>query len=118
MGTPEEYLDVVSPDEIRIKGHRIWIEHVLLPHVNEGLGPEELADWFPTLSAAEINALLAYYRLHRAEADAYLRTVREQQDAVFREAARNPSPAMRRIGELRAKLAAEGTLPSQALPPG
>jgi hypothetical protein len=26
----EDYFDFSNPEEIRIQGHRIWIEHVLL----------------------------------------------------------------------------------------
>lgn len=114
MELPERYLDFAGPDEIRVKGHRVWIEHVLVPHLNQGLGPEELGAWFPTLSADEIGAVLAYYRQHRPEVDAYLRRVGEQQEAAFLEAERNPSPAMRRIRGLR-KLASEGMLASETL---
>lgn len=115
MVKPEKYLDFIALDEIRIKGHRIWIEHILLPHLTEGLGREELSDWFPTLSAAEIDAVLAYYRLHRPEVDTYLKSVRDQEDAAFQAAARNPSPAVRRLRELKSTLAAEGKLPSEAM---
>jgi uncharacterized protein (DUF433 family) len=115
MGKPEEYLDFVAPDEIRIKGHRIGIEHVLFAHLDQGVRPEALGSLFPTLSRAELDGVLAYYRLHRPEMDVYLKGVREREDAVFRQAEMSPSPAMRRVGELRAKLASEGKLPSQPL---
>jgi hypothetical protein len=42
--------------------------------------------------------------------DAYLEGVREREDALFRQAEMSPSPAMRRVGELKAKLASEGKL--------
>jgi uncharacterized protein (DUF433 family) len=113
MDTPEQYLDVVAPDEIRVKGHRIGIEHVLLPHVRHGLGAGELARGLPTLSATEIGAVLAYYHEHRAEADAYLRAVREREERAFAEAERNPPPGVRRLLALRTRRGADGTVPTQ-----
>jgi hypothetical protein len=33
----EEYLEFVSPEEIRLKGHRIWIENVLYEYIHNAL---------------------------------------------------------------------------------
>jgi hypothetical protein len=115
MGKAEEYLEFVAPDEISVKGSRIGIESVPFAHLDQGVPPDELRSWFPALSAAEIEAVLGYARLHGAGVEKYLQAVRGREERVFRRAELNPSPAMRLIRELRAKLAAEGKLPGQAL---
>lgn len=114
MREPESYLAFVGPDEIRIKGHRIGIESVLIAHLEEGMTVDQLRARFPTLAPEEIEAVLEYHRQHRSDVDAYLQTVREHEDRVFEEAARNPSPAARRLSALRDRSTAEARLPGPA----
>ena len=45
----EEYLDVQGRDVVRIKGHRIGLEHIV-ERYQEGFSPEEIALDFPGLS--------------------------------------------------------------------
>ena len=45
----ENYFDFINENAIRIKGHRIGIEHVLRDYC-EGASPEELLLRYPTLS--------------------------------------------------------------------
>ena len=44
----EDYLDFLSPDDIRIKGHRLGIDTVLEPYL-DGYSPEEIAALYPEL---------------------------------------------------------------------
>jgi uncharacterized protein (DUF433 family) len=61
----EDYFDFLSPDDIRIKGHRIGIDDVLHYYL-EGYTPEEIAANLPTLSLEEIYATITYYLSNRA----------------------------------------------------
>ncbi len=63
----EDYFDFQRPDDIRIKGHRIGIEHVLYEYLIGQMTVEELADRFDTLTLEEIHATILYY-LHNKEA--------------------------------------------------
>lgn len=67
----ETYLDFLSADDIRIKGHRIGIDDVLLLYL-DGYTSEEIAQHFPTLRLVEIYATITYYHEKRIEIDAYL----------------------------------------------
>lgn len=67
----EDYFDFLSPDDIRIKGHRIGIDNVL-DYYLEGYSPEEIAANLPTLSLEQIYATITYYLHSRPEIDAYL----------------------------------------------
>ena len=67
----EEYLDVQGPDVVRIKGHRIGLEHIV-ERYQEGFSPEEIALDFPGLSLEKIYAVIAYYLRHTQEIEEYM----------------------------------------------
>jgi len=93
----EDYFDFMGPDArnaIRIKGHRIGIEHVL-SYYHEGYNPDEIAREFPGLSLEKIYATITYY-LARLKA-------RSEQD--YAEWAANPSPLVERLRAVGAQRA-------------
>src|SRR4051812_2906533 len=63
----EDYFDILRPDDIRIKGHRIGIESVLYEYIHRGQSAEEIAERFPTLGLEQVYATILYY-LHNKEA--------------------------------------------------
>jgi uncharacterized protein (DUF433 family) len=78
----EDFLDIISPDEIRLRGHRIWIEHVLEEHLGREMTPVELTRRFPTLSMQQVLAVLLYYHSNRELMDGYLARQREAMSKV------------------------------------
>ena len=52
----EDYFEF-EDDAIRIKGHRIWLEHVLEYYLS-GYAPEEIAREFPGLSLDKVYAAI------------------------------------------------------------
>ena len=102
----EDYFDFSIPDAIRIKGHRIWIEHVLA-YYHDGYTPDEIAREFPGLSLEKIYATLTYYLAHRAEMDAYLIRIDERDEHDYQEWAKHPSPVVERMRTLQAQRVAE-----------
>lgn len=97
----EDYFNVLSPDDIRLKGTRIGIETILYEYIYRCKTPEEIAEQFHTVTLEQVYATILYYLHHRSEVDAYLadwlefsRTMREEQE-------RNPSPARLRFRQLR-----------------
>ena len=69
--TITQYFDFVSEDVIRLKGHRLGIEHVLAFY-HEGYTPEQIAQEFPGVDLAVIYATITFYPANEAEIDAYL----------------------------------------------
>jgi uncharacterized protein (DUF433 family) len=63
----EDYFDFLAPDDIRLKGHRIGIESVLYAYIHQHKTPEEIAQYYTTLSLEEVYATILYY-LHNKEA--------------------------------------------------
>ena|SRR5207248_1792577 len=82
----EDYFDFLAPNAIRIKGHRINIEHVLYEYIHRGQTPEEIVkDTFPSLTLDKVYATILYYLRNKEEVDRYLtdwlegyRTAREE----------------------------------------
>ena len=83
-------------DAIRIKGHRIWIEHILEYYLG-GYRPEEIAREFPGLSLERIDASITDYMAHRSDVDAYLIRVDAQKERDYQESLRQPSPLRQRF---------------------
>jgi uncharacterized protein (DUF433 family) len=102
----EDYFDFLSPDDIRIKGHRIGIDNVL-EYFIEGYTPEEIAAIYPSLSLEKIYATITYYFHQRTEIDAYLLRLRRWREQRYQEWAKNPSPMALRIRAIKAQRAQE-----------
>jgi uncharacterized protein (DUF433 family) len=99
----EDYLDFQGPDVVRIKGHRIGLEHIV-ERYQEGYSPEEIGLDFPGLSLEKIYGVIAYYLHNQADVDAYIERVNARAEAAYQDWAANPSPAslrLRRIKEQR-----------------
>jgi uncharacterized protein (DUF433 family) len=96
----EDYFDFLSPDDIRLKGHRVGIDDVLEYYL-EGYSPEEIVADLPTLSLEQVHATITYYLHHRAEMDAYLARLRSRRDQRYEEWSANPSPVVQRLRVLK-----------------
>lgn len=90
----EDYLDFQAPDVIRLRGHRIGLEHVVEAY-KEGETPEQIAAYYKSLPLDQINAVIAYYLLNRDEVEAYLARVNAAVEEQLRTS--HPSPVMQRI---------------------
>ena len=99
----ENYFDFLSPDDIRIKGHRIGIDDVL-DYYLEGYTPEEIVAYeLPTLSLEQVHATITYYLRNRTEIDAYLRRLADWREQRYQEGAANPSPLVQRLRRIKAQ---------------
>lgn len=99
----DAYLEWLPDGAIRLKGHRIGLEH-LVEHYREGYSPEEIAVAFPGLSLAAIYTTTAYYLHHQAAVDAYIaqgRTAAEQR--LGADDLQPPAPVVQRLRALKAQ---------------
>ena len=96
----DDYLDFLAPNDIRLKGHRIGIETILLDYLELGLFPEDIVLRYPTLTLEEVYATITYYYSNQEKIDAYLREHKEYTERAYREQELNPSPAAKRLREL------------------
>ena len=57
--------------EIRLKGHRIGLFHIVFFH-NRGESAEAMVSRFPGLPAELVNEVIAFYETNKDEVDAYV----------------------------------------------
>jgi uncharacterized protein (DUF433 family) len=84
----------------RIAGHRIRVQDVVVWHEQMKMTAEEIARTYPTISLADVDAALAYYRDHRAEIH---RQMTEEAAFIEELRARNPSKLKQVLDERRAQ---------------
>jgi uncharacterized protein (DUF433 family) len=99
----EDYFDFIDTNIIRLKGHRIGIEHVI-ERYQDGASPEQIQASLPTLTLEEVYATITYYLRHQTEVDDYLARQAEIVETRLREyAAREPAPVVKRLRALKAE---------------
>lgn len=98
-----DYLDFSDPPAIRLRGHRIWIEDVLYEQVYRALDADELAARFPTLTPAEIHAVLLYYYRHQAALDRHLAEWLDHSQCAWAAQQRTRAPVMEKLRRVRAE---------------
>ncbi len=99
----EDYFAFLAPDDIRVKGTRIGIEHILYEYIHRGQTPEAIAERFHTLTLEQVYATILYY-LHNQEAVstyvadwlAYCHQARAAQR-------QNPSPVVTKLKQYQAE---------------
>jgi uncharacterized protein (DUF433 family) len=105
----EDYFDFLGPDIIRIKGHRINLEHVVR-YYNEGYSPEQIAHEYPGLTLEVIHAVIAYYLHNKPDVDAMLARISEGSKRAYQEWSTSPAayaPVVQRLRLMRDKAAPE-----------
>ncbi len=82
----EDLLDFSHAPEIRLKGHRIWLEHIV-EHYLSGLSPEAIVKEYPGLGLEKVYAAIAYYLANKEAVDTYMAKQREEAAQAVREQA-------------------------------
>ncbi len=89
----EECFDFLSPNDIRIKGHRIGIDNVI-DYYLQGLNPEQIQDHFPSLSLGQIYATITYYLYNKEEIDTYCSRINTWREQRYQESLTHESAAV------------------------
>ncbi|MEM8832400.1 MAG: DUF433 domain-containing protein [Cyanobacteria bacterium P01_G01_bin.19] len=100
----EDYFEFLSPDDIRLKGHRIGIEDVIKYYL-QGYSPEQILAELPTLNLEKIHATITYYLHHRSAIDAYLVRLSAWREQHYQAARANPFPVVQRLKALKTERA-------------
>jgi uncharacterized protein (DUF433 family) len=69
---------------VRVGDSQVLLD-VVIREFHNGAEPEAIAHGFPTLKLADVYGVIAYYLRHRDEVDEYLRTRRQEADALRQE---------------------------------
>lgn len=100
----EDYFEFLSPDDIRLKGHRIGIDDVI-DYYLQGYSPEQILAELPSLNLEKIHATITYYLRNRAEIDAYVARLAAWREQRYQSARANSSPVVQRLRALKAQRA-------------
>lgn len=95
-----DYFDFLSPDVIRVRGHRLGIEHILNQFLG-GLGPEEIAEELPGLPLETVYAAITYYLTNRIELDDYLLQRKLRDEEAYQAWITDPPPHIERLRAVR-----------------
>jgi uncharacterized protein (DUF433 family) len=68
----EEYFDILSPQDIRLRGTRVGIETVLYDHIHRARTPERIVASYPSLTLEQVHATIVYSLHDRERIGAYL----------------------------------------------
>jgi uncharacterized protein (DUF433 family) len=68
----EDYFVFLAPDDVRIRGTRIGIEHILYDYIHNAKSPEDIAQDFQTVTVAQVYATILYYLENRETIGQYL----------------------------------------------
>ena len=96
-----EFLDRDRYGEIRLRGHRIGLDHVVCFHAR-GESVSEIVSRFPSLSMELVDAVVAFYEANRDEVDAYVAQARAELD---RQRADSAGPNLEELRLRNAELA-------------
>lgn len=96
----EEYFDFLSPEDIRIRGHRIGIESILDEYISRGRTPEQIQKRFPTLGLDQVYATILYYLQDKEVVGGYVEDWLEHGRRMREEQARNPTAGALKLREL------------------
>ena len=105
----KNYFDFIGADTeniwdsraIRIKGHRIGIEHVLA-YYQQGYTPDEIAKEFPGLSLEKIYATITFYLHYQSKVNAYLGQLKARREQDYALWAAHPPTLVQRLREAQA----------------
>ena len=103
----EDYFEFPDSDEIRLKGHRLYVDDIIDLY-NEGHSPEYIAQYYPGLSLEKIYATITYYLHNQKEVDAAIERLKAYREERARLAEENPSPAMLRLRALQREMDEQG----------
>jgi uncharacterized protein (DUF433 family) len=87
-------------DRIRIKGHRIAIEHVI-ELFHQGYSAERIRHSFPTLNLEEVYATITYYLHNKQQIDAYNEQGEKIAEAYYQEYLQQEPPVVKRLRAMK-----------------
>ncbi len=68
----EDYFVFLAPDDIRLRGTRIGIEHILYEYIHNAKSPEEIIQVFHTVKLVQVYATILYYLENRETVEQYV----------------------------------------------
>ncbi|MBW4575307.1 MAG: DUF433 domain-containing protein [Aphanothece sp. CMT-3BRIN-NPC111] len=93
----EDYFDFLTPEDIRVKGTPIGIEHILYEYIHRGKTPEEVSQQFHTVTLEHVYATILYYLQNKETIGKYVDDWLEYTIKAQAEFDRNPPPFVAKV---------------------
>ena len=103
----EDYFDFQREDDIRLKSSRVGIEHILFQYLHKCKTPEEITDYFKSITLEQVYATILYYLHHKEIVSKYMENWIDHGRQMRKEQELNPSHS---ILQLRKRLAKQKEL--------
>ncbi|MEL0592600.1 MAG: DUF433 domain-containing protein [Planktothrix rubescens PR222] len=107
-----DYFNLLTPDDIRLKGTRIGIETILYEYIDRGRTPEEIAQTYPSLTLEQVYATILYYLQNKETISNYLKNWIEHGHKMREQQRLNPPPVSEKLRQLRAARQAQKSIES------
>ncbi|MGG6263676.1 DUF433 domain-containing protein [Leptolyngbya sp. AN03gr2] len=96
----EDYFEFLSSIDIRLKGTRVGIEHILYPYLYLSEAPEAISEQFESVTLEQVYATILYYLHDPKTVGQYVTDWIEQTDRAAIEQDTNPSPQILRLRQI------------------
>jgi uncharacterized protein (DUF433 family) len=93
----EDYFEFFSSIDIRLKGTRVGIEHVLYPFIYLSQSPEEIVQQFSSVTLEQVYAAILYYLHHQETVGQYVSDWIKHTDEAAAAQDANPSAHLLRL---------------------
>ena len=99
----EDYFDFLVPDDIRLKGTRIGIEHILYQYIHRAQTADAIAKRFRTVTLEQVYATILYYLHNQETVSAYIADWLDWCDRMRAEQRQNPPAFIEKLRQLKAE---------------
>jgi uncharacterized protein (DUF433 family) len=99
----DDYFDFLDIDDIRVKGTRIGIEHILYQYIHRGQTPETIASYYRTITLEQVYATILYYLHNQEQVMKYLSDWLAWSQKMRKQQQENPPSFVEKLRQLKAK---------------
>jgi uncharacterized protein (DUF433 family) len=103
----EDYFEFLSPNDIRLKGHRIGIETILYEYLLKAKNPEDIAQIYTSLTLEEVYATILYYLHNKETVNQYIENWLEWGHQQREKQRLNPTPVIEKLKQYKAQRLAQ-----------
>ncbi|MEA5536817.1 DUF433 domain-containing protein [Crocosphaera sp. XPORK-15E] len=103
MTNLEDYFNILSPNDIRLKNSRIGIETLLYEYIYRAKNPEDIAQLYPSLTLEQIYATILYYLHNKETITNYMTNWLEYCLKSAKEQDENPPEHLLKLRQLKAE---------------
>ncbi len=98
----QDYFWFLTEDDIRVKGTRIGIEHILYEYIHNSKSAEAIAELFPTVTLEQVYATILYYLQNQQSVGQYISAWLDYTLKAEAEQDQNPDAIVDRLKQLKA----------------